>query len=181
MVEPNFYKRDEDRKWREQVDARLAALTSGENDQNDRLDSHDETFARVDALVEGKPDDRNDNGIKGDIKDLSVSLNSLRALMQPDSLGNGGIINRLKLLEKKEERETRSLEYRWKFYLALLSLLGLVIGGVIKEWPEIRTHFPDGDKPAINAPAKAKRKHRKARPAPIIEEEAPNGESQTSD
>jgi hypothetical protein len=177
--EPDFYKRKEDKDWREQTDTRLNALTTSDNVQNDRLDEIDQRFEALDALLEGDPKDKNDSGIKGDVHDLSRRLNELRALMAPDNLGQGGVLSRLKALEKKEERETRQIEYRWKFWTALL-VAGLSLAGLlVKEWPMLRTFI---DKPAVSAPAKPK-KHRRVRsvaPAPTHDEETPNAEPQTS-
>ena len=131
------FRREEDRRWREQVDARLASLTSGENDQNDRLDELSEEFREVRHVLDGDPSHREDQGIKGELHDISVTLNSLRALMQPDSLGNGGIIARLKKLEATAERDERNLEYKWKFWTALSVAVFSIVGIFVKEWPSI--------------------------------------------
>jgi hypothetical protein len=113
------YRREEDRKWRESVEARLVSLTSAQKTTDDQLDDFEERLNQLDEFLEGKPNDKNDNGIKGDIKDLSVGLNTLRAIMAPDQLGQGGVIARLKTLERAAGIEEKSIENRWKFWTAL--------------------------------------------------------------
>lgn len=126
-----FYKRAEDQKWREGVNERLVSLTAGEVVQNDRLDDADEELSAVREILEGKAGDKNDNGMKGDLHEISVGLNTLRAIMAPDSLGQGGVIARLKALERKAGLEEKAVEGRWKFYAVLvgglLSLVGLFL------------------------------------------------------
>lgn len=151
----DLYKREEDRNWRERTDERLAALTSGETVQNDRLDETDEELHTIKEILEGKADDKNDNGIKGDIHDISITVNTLRALMAPDSLGQGGIIARLKSLEHKAGLEERNIDNRWKFYTAIavaaISLLGLLL----TQWDRVRALL--NPKPAIATVERPKR------------------------
>ncbi len=125
--EDSNYKRIEDQKWRESVSTRLVSLTDSEVTQNDRLDDIDGELLALKEMFEGKSGDRNDNGIKGDIHELSVKINELRALMMPDHLGQGGVIARLKALEKKAGIEEHESDNRWKFRTAVVvAIVGLV-------------------------------------------------------
>ena len=121
--DPNYYKREADQIWRERKDEQIVNLQNGEATQNDRLEDHDEEIQELKEMLEGKASDRNDNGLKGEVHDLSVSLNALRAIMQPDSLGQGGVIARLKALENREKKEQANTEYKWKFWIALIGFV----------------------------------------------------------
>ena len=162
----DFYKREEDQKWRERVEERIINLQTSEASQNDQLSEHDEHFNQIDILLEGHPEEKNDNGLKGDVHDLGVSLNKLKAIMEPDSLGTGGVISRLKALEKKAGFEEKVSENRWKFLtavaVAIISLLGLLFTNLDK----IKLPFPK-EPPKLEAmKQKAKRPKRKVKPAP---------------
>lgn len=130
------YKREEDRKWRERTEERVVGLTSSESVQNDRLDEIDEELQEIHAILDGKSDDKNDNGLKGELHDLSRSYNELRALMMPDHLGSGGVINRLKALEQKTGLEEKKSEQFWTFsravVVAILTLLGVMLANLDK-------------------------------------------------
>ena len=126
---------------------RIANLQNGEALQNDRLDEIEEHLDQIDHLLEGRPDDKNDNGLKGDIHEIAVGLNSLRALMQPDSLGAGGVIHRLKALEKKAGFDEKREEYRWKFWLALIGFVSAATVAVISNLDRIEAFLNRHDKP----------------------------------
>lgn len=133
------FKRAEDQKWRERTEERIVGLTSSESVQNDRLDEIDEELIKVHEILDGKSDDRDDNGIKGDLKDLSRSYNELRALMAPDHLGHGGIINRLKALERNAGLEEKKIDNRWKLIIAVaVGVLGL-LSSLIMSWDKVST------------------------------------------
>ena len=140
--EDSLSTRVEDQKWREGVNDRIAALTASEVVQNDRLDELDDEIHAVREILEGKDGDRNDNGIKGDIHDISVGLNALRAIMAPDSLGQGGVIARLKALERKAGLEETVVKSRWAFYgvlvAAILSFVGLVLTNIDRIGPSLK-------------------------------------------
>jgi len=179
MEKDDFYKREQDHKWRERTEERIVALTSSESVQNDRLDEIEERFAHIDTLLEGRPDDKNDGGLKGDVHDLGSGLQSLRTLMAPDHLGNGGVLNRLSALEKKAGLEERRLEHRWKFITAVV--VAIITSGVllVKSWPEIKPYFTAGENTALErlqedrqpAPKKAKKNRGKHAQAPVAEDE----------
>lgn len=133
----DLYKREEDRMWRQRTDERLVALTSGETVQNDRLDEIDEEIHTVKEILEGRANDKNDNGIKGDIHDLSVTVNALRALMAPDSLGQGGVIARLKALERRAGLEELSIANRGKTWIAILGVISALLVALLSNLDRI--------------------------------------------
>lgn len=127
-----------DEEWRSRVDDRLASLTSGETVQNDRLDEVDEEIEAIRVLLEGNPKDRGDNGVKGDVYDLSKIINELRAIMMPDNFGHGGVASRLRTLEKKAGIEQTRVEYHWKFLTAVAVAVITTFGLLVKEWPDLK-------------------------------------------
>jgi hypothetical protein len=132
----SLYKRMEDQKWRESTSSRIVSLTDSEVTQNDRLDEIDDEISAVKEMLEGKTSDKDDNGIKGDIHDLSVGVNELRRLMMPDHLGQGGVIARLRILERAAGIEEKAVESRWKFFtaiaVAIISTAGFVLSNLDK-------------------------------------------------
>jgi hypothetical protein len=155
----SLYKRVDDQKWRDGVNDRLAALTASEVVQNDRLDEVDEEIRAVRAILEGKADDRNDNGIKGDIHELNVMLNQLRAIMAPDSLGQGGVINRLKALEKKAGIEELEITSRWKFKTAVVGALIAAVVAVLTNLDRIAPPLKKFWKQEVVSESKPPKKH----------------------
>lgn len=129
---------EDDRNRRERIDERLNSLTTSETVQNDRLDEIEEEIQTIHHLLDGLPSNKDDNGIKGDISELFRSMNQLRAIMAPDSLGSGGLINRLRALEKDDERKAKSIEYRWRYWTAVTVAIVSVAGFLIKDWPDIK-------------------------------------------
>jgi hypothetical protein len=144
---------------------RVLSLTNSDLAQNDRLDELEARLDHLDKLLEGDPEDKHDNGLKGDLKDLDRGLNSLRAIMAPDSLGHGGIINRLKALESGE----RTSESRWKFKTAVVVAFIGTLTAIVTNLDRIEKFFQP--KPAVIQPVKrrpVKRVIRKAPPPPPV-------------
>lgn len=144
------YKRAEDQRWRELTNDRVVALTSSETVQNGRLDEIEERLDSFRELLEGKDGDKNDNGIKGDVHENSVRLSRLEALMAPDNLGEGGIINRLKKLEKRAEGEEKAAEHRGRIYLAIIAATATITGAIVSNLDKIKTFF---NKPVVHSVA----------------------------
>lgn len=160
MADEELYRRDEDRKWRERTEERIVGLTASDGVQNDRLDEHDEKFDQIEELVEGKPEDKDDNGLKGDLHDTIRRLNKLEAMMAPDHLGEGGIINRLKRLEKNAGFEEKQYENRWKFWIAVVGAIAVLGAALIPNLDRIEKFF---EPRASVQPAPKKRKVVKVR------------------
>jgi len=139
----------------EELKDRVLSLTNSDLNQNDRLDELEEALEALRVLLEGRSEDRDDNGLKGDMHELTRRLNKLEALMAPDSIGEGGIINRLKRLEKRAGFEEKESEHRWKFWASLVGALALVAAAIIPNLDKIEKFFEP--KSSIQAPAPKKR------------------------
>lgn len=122
----------------EEIKEKINNLTNSDLLQNDRLEELEEAFEHVRILLEGKSEDRDDNGIKGDIHEFARRLNKLEALMAPDHIGEGGIINRLKRLEKNAGLEEKQYENRWKFWIAVVGAIALVLAAIIPNLDRIQ-------------------------------------------
>lgn len=143
-----LWKRDEDKRWRERTDERLASLTSGETVQNDRLDAMEEQMRELDRVLRGDPE-KDSGGIVEHLHEVQTGLNALRALMAPDALGGGGVLNRLKMLEKKEAREFRASEYHWKFWIAIVGFISAVTVAVVTNVDRIEAFWRHQTRPPI--------------------------------
>lgn len=152
-----LYKRKEDQDWRKRVEERLNALTSSDNVQNDRLDEDEGDLLNLKHVVNGDPDERNDTGLKGDIQEMNAGINSLRAIMAPDQLGNGGVKNRLSILESRVKGMEESKESRWKFWTAVACALILLVREIVHDLPEIKAFIePTGKHAVVRKGKKAK-------------------------
>ncbi len=179
--EDSNYKRIEDQKFRESVQSRLVSLTDSEVTQNDRHDEQEEEIRVLKEMLEGKSGDKDDNGIKGDLHDLSVGLNELRRLMMPDHLGQGGIIARLKALEKKAGIEENESNNRWKFRtavaVALVSAIALVLTNLDRIGPSLKKLWSstrvEESRPQKKRSARTSKRRHVAVEAPA--EETPDG------
>lgn len=179
-----LYKREEDRKWRESVETRLVSLTSAQKNTDDELDDHASRLERLDDLLEGKPEDKNDSGLKGDIQDLARGLKKLEVIMAPDSLQQGGVIKRLEKLEDLAGIRREARKERWKLAGIVFSVTVTAMAGIITallaidpirdslgRWFESHISVSKPKKPEPRKQRKPKR------PLPPVIEEAPDGQA----
>lgn len=165
----SHFKREEDRKWRESVEARIVSLTSAQKTTDDDLDKHDSRLDQTEQLLEGDPLKRDDSGLKGDVADLTRGLNELRAIMAPDALGHGGVKNRLAACEEALGLRVQTSKYRWLVILGIISASSAVTVAVVGNLDRISTvyaHFVHS-KPATKQSSKrsgSKRRRRVAQP-----------------
>lgn len=128
---------EEDRRWKDHIEERLASLTAGETVQDGRIEDLEVQIEEQWQTLHGQAGHKEDGGIEGDVRDLGRGVNELRAVMMPDAVGNGGVISRLKRLENKEAREEQSLESRLKFWSPILVAIITSMFLLIREWPAI--------------------------------------------
>lgn len=166
MSDDAHNRREEDRIWRQRTDERIAALTTGETVQNDRLDEYEERLEDLEKLARGDPETRGDHGLSGDVDEVSKGLNELRAIMAPDHLGQGGVNNRLRALEDEVRSLRKAQDNRWKFWTAIG--VAFITSGtlLVREWPAIRAAFHPQSKITAPAPKKTKRVVRRLPPPP---------------
>lgn len=146
--------KEDEQIWRDQVNDRLASLTASEVVQNDRLDSLHEIITDMKNLWEGVPDDKNDNGIKGDLRELSVSINRLNSALclditgspGSDFTGRPGPLKKIELMWDGIERREKQADRRWKglvtLAVAIVSTVGLLITNLDRLEPYLRKTVP---------------------------------------
>lgn len=148
----------DDPKWRDQVNDRLASHTASEVVQNDRLDASDEKLERVLTLLEGVAEDRNDNGLKGDIKELIIAVNRLNSVLSLDITGNPGFdrtgnpgyLKKIDALWNKHDVEIRSQGYRWKFWTAVAGLVAAILTALITNLDKIEKLWTKKDQDPLH-------------------------------
>lgn len=171
------WKREDDKRWRGRTDERLASLTSGETVQNDRLDGMEEQLRDLDLVLRGNPE-KDTGGIVEHLHEVQTGLNALRALMAPDALGGGGILNRLKALEKKEAREERQSEYHWKFWIAIVGFVSATTIAVITNLDRIEALLRRQTKPPAQQTVNRAKRRKQQRPPVVIREERDGAEEE---
>jgi len=126
VSDEDLYKREEDRQWRQRIDERLVALTTGEQVQNDRLDELEEELQTQDKILRGDPNE----GLLEQVDEIAGHIRRINAILWPDAIGGSGLVNDVRQLSKREDRAIRESENRWKFWtavvVAIVSLVGLL-------------------------------------------------------
>ena len=161
----DFYKRGSDKEWRQSIESRLVSLTSAQNTTDRQLDE-------LEQLLEGDPLERNDTGLKGDVKELGVKINEIYATV----FRHSEVIRKLEDIEERIASKEKSLEVRLKFWgpiiIAVISSSVLLI----REWPTIYarwnhnvTELEEANKKAVHNRPKHKKKHA---PVPEVKVEA---------
>lgn len=141
--------------WHERTNDRIAALTSSETVQNDRLDDIDDRLTELDEAINGNHRKGYDGLIK-EVEDIERKLSMLTAIMSPDALGNGGLKNRLKSLEDWKQGVDRWSDTKWKFWTAVavaaISSIGLILTNLNNIADGFKKFAPNS--PVIAKPAK---------------------------
>ena len=182
MNEEN-YRREEDRKWRESVEARLVSLTSAQKTTDDDLDKQMARLNELDELLEGDPLKRDDSGLKGDVSELNRAVNALRAIMAPDALGHGGVKNRLDACEDALGLKVQTSKYRWLVVLGIISASSAVTVALVENLDRIASvyaHLTHATKtpPSHSKRSGNKRRHKEAPPPEDSSDEATEPEVQ---
>lgn len=98
------------------------------------------------SLIERRVEDLEDEygrllEMQSQLMEIERKVNELRSIMLPDALGNGGLIARMKRLERKDEQQERTVEARLKFWGPILIAVISTSGLVFREWPDIRARW----------------------------------------
>lgn len=135
-----FYKREEDKKWRERTDERLVALTTDATVSNDRLDQIDDALDKLDKLIRGDPDEDRE-GIAEAIHMLQVEVRKFNRIFEKDSLGNGGLLADISFLMDKRKRHERREDNAWKYVTAISVQFLILIGLIVVNWANIQAYI----------------------------------------
>ncbi len=138
LDQESFYRREEDRKWRESIETRTVNLTSAQKLTNDELDDLQIQLDEFRVEIEGDPRKR-DPGLIGQVNAIETSLNNVQRVLQPDATGNSGLIAEFRKLKNTVQYGERRTEYRWKFWAAIGAAALLLVREVIHDLPQIKT------------------------------------------
>lgn len=133
----DFYRREEDRKWRERADERLVSLTTDATVSNDRLDKIDDALDALDKLIRGEPEE----GREGILEALHLAqreINKFNAVLNADIHGNGGLRNDINSLLDKRARSEKREGYFWHFATAAFVQFLILIGLIVVNWDRIQ-------------------------------------------
>lgn len=187
MNEDDNYRREEDRKWRDHVNDRLSNLTASETVQNDRIDNLLAMIDEIGHLLEGVPDDKNDNGIKGDLKELQGTIALIRSVLSLDLTGNPGYDNtgkpgylkKVELMWRNDERRERRAERWWKgltpIVVGIIGLLGgalMNLERIVAGAHAIADHYHSSIQSSRETPKNASRKSGRRRRKVVVEPES---------
>jgi len=114
--------------------------------------------------------------MQNEFQEMDRKVNELRAVMLPDALGNGGIISRIKRLERKEDQEEKTLEFRLKFWVPILIAIISTSGLIFREWPDIRDRWNHNIE-ELTAPKQPVKKIRHRRHVVVPSQEEEDGSS----
>lgn len=173
-VNDDFYRRQEDQRWREKIDERLASLTTDTMVIQDRIEECEEKLLVLDLSVRGDAA-KETGGLIERLHDLEGKISRLWAVIFMDATGEHGMYEEWKRLQRKEHKDEVSLEVHWKFYtavaVAFISTFGLIMTNIDKI-----KRLVHPEKPAIVRPQK--KVQRKVRPVPIVTYPTDPGEVQ---
>lgn len=183
----SLYKRVDDNEWRDRVNDRLSSLTAGETVQNDRLDALHEKLEELHHLLEGMPDDRDDNGLKGDVKELLALVGRVNSVLSLDITGNPGYdrtgkpgyLKKIDLLWDGEERADRRSDRRWRGAVPIILGILSLAGAIFASFDKLERFFQHKQKkdPLEQMIERAKRP--KARHRHVVIQEEPEPEEPT--
>lgn len=165
--EESHYKRIEDQKWREGIDKAIVLLMSAQKASDEHDNKVQERIEAIEDLLKGDPLKRDDAGVLGDVKDLGVGLNALRAIMAPDAMGNGGIKNRISACEEALGLRVETSQNRWKVLLAVIGATATITTAVVANLDRIeafwrhQAHTSDPVERLIQKAKHPKSKHRR--------------------
>jgi len=145
--------------WRHGVDENLASLNAGQRVHDSEISRLWKARSSDDKLLRGDPD-KDTDGIIARIHTIENAINLLRAVVDVDKAGNKGLVGRVEALEARE----KSTVERWKFWVAIIGLIGAVIVSVITNLDKIERFVAPPKKPDRLHQMIDKAKHPRGRP-----------------
>lgn len=150
--------------WSHGVDENLASLNSGQRVLDHEIGQMRRLLSEIDNLLRGDPE-RDTDGLIARLHAFENDLNMLKAIILTDKAGNRGLVARVEMLESGEKR----VEYRWKFWVALITLAGTLAVLAVKEWGSLRYLFEEKPAPSATKRTKLTKQRIKRVPLPPIE------------
>lgn len=128
----SFYKREEDRKWREKIDHEQVTLMTGYQVLAERIKRVERQVSELHRAILGNPETETD-GAMARLHQQENAINLLKAIVLKDSAGTKGLVGRVESLESQE----RTQDSRWKFWTAIIVAIISLIGLCITNWDKM--------------------------------------------
>lgn len=133
----DFYRRQEDQRWREKIDERLASLTTDTMVSQDRLEEVEEKLEVLDRSVRGDAS-KETGGIIERMHELEGKIARLWSVIFMDAAGGHGMYEEWRKIQAHERR----VEIHWKFYTAVVVAVISTVGLLLTNLDKIKKHFP---------------------------------------
>lgn len=139
----DYFKREEDRRWRESVDHQLVSLMTAQSVVNDRLDDLEEALSRQDKLVRGDPD-RETAGFLERLHEVEALVAKLNGVVFQDATGKHGLVKEVEALTNR--RQDR--QFTWRNVTEVV--IAIIMSGIFLHlWPEIKAIFIKAEKQEV--------------------------------
>lgn len=169
MTEESYFKREEDRKWREKVDHEQVTLMTAHQVIDRRTDILEESVERLDAILRGDPSDMR-SGILGRLEHMEDLVARLNAVIFMDSAGEKGLIEQFRKIQRGDTQSG----YRWQLMIAIVGFAAATATAIFTNLDKIERFFSRSSKDPIHEMVeKAKRpksRHRRSKVAPPPDE-----------
>lgn len=140
MHDEDYYKREEDRKWRDSVESRLVSLTSAQKVTDDQLDDLSSQLEDQDELLHGNRKER-DTGIVGQLNSIESSIHEIKRELYPDALNKGGLVAEHNEMRRKILYGEQATVYKWQFWGMVLVAFISTVGLLIRSWPDVAAYW----------------------------------------
>jgi hypothetical protein len=158
------YRRADDKAWRESVETRLITLVSAQKTADDDIDELAAKVESCDELLHGDRRER-DSGIVGQLNAIESKVNSILAILHPDSTGQSGLLHEHNLIKRKVLGREKSTDNAWKFWTAVIVAALGIVGYVIKDnWKEISANWKTQEKRRVELNRRFDAAKKSARP-----------------
>lgn len=128
----DYYKREEDRRWREKVNHEQVSLMTGHQVLDGRLDVLEEKLGELDDVLRGNAKEELE-GLLAQVHTLEVVVARLNAVIFMDSTGKKGLQHDVQVLQSGELTQ----EQRWKFWTAIVVAIISFAGLLLTNWDRL--------------------------------------------
>lgn len=139
--EDSSYRREEDRKWRKQVDHEQMTLMTGHQVLRDLVEDLRARIRELDIVLRGE---RGKSGLVAEYDRHDEKLTKLYAVIFQDSTGQKGIIHEVDVLMGRKAYKDQARPYKWEFWKAIIVAM-ITSGGVVglmTHWSQIKAWLP---------------------------------------
>lgn len=139
----DFFKRKEDREWREKVDHEQVTLMTGHQVLGKQLEDLDEKLDQLDNLLRGDPV-KETGGIIEQLHDLHTAVSKLSAAVFMDSTGKLGLVHDVDVLMGRRSDREKSAARMWTFWTAVATAAISSGALLLTKWDVVSKFFKPG-------------------------------------